>query len=134
MENISQTIKDAFDAISLILVFAFVLFDIGHPKITKELEKNPPPKDRKEERNFFKRNLWRIFITACLPLVVIYGLIVFLFCPTYIQLINSSYINISNFDFLLTAFFIIYLLILGFLLWALYLAVRVIKKIMKIKN
>lgn len=134
MENIAPQIKDAFDIISLILVFAFVLFDIRYPQINKELEKDLPPEERSKERARLARDLRKSLLLGALPLVVIYGLLLYLFSPLLISTIGSANFQIWRFDFTLTAFVVVYILIGVFLIWSIYLAARLINRIMEINR
>lgn len=134
MEDIIPQIKDAFDIISLILVFAFVLFDIRYPQINKELEKDIPPKERSKERGRLAKDLIKSLWIGALPLVVIYGLLLYLFSPLLISTIGNTNFQILRFDFTLTAFIVVYILIGAFLIWSILLAVRLIRRIREINR
>lgn len=128
MEEITLLIHNSFEVISLILVFAFVLFDIRYPQITKQLEKDIPHKDRTKDRERHAKDLRQVLLISALPLVLINGVLLFLFTPTLIIVIVNSEFHLLRFDFLLTAFILVYIFILIFFLWSLYLAVRLINR------
>lgn len=134
MDDIIPQINDAFDIIGLILVFAFVLFDIRYPQINKELEKDLPPKERRQERARLAKDLRRSLLIGALPLVVIYLVLLYLFSPLFISTISSSDFHLWRFDFTLTAFILVYFLICAFLIWSLYLAARLVKRIREIEK
>jgi len=128
MDEIQTLVKDSFEVISLILVFAFVLFDIRYPQITRQLERDLPHRDRTKDRQLYAKDLRQAILIGALPLVIIYSLLLFLFTPTLVSIITSSTFQFFRFDFLLTAFVLVYLFILGFALWSLYLTLRLVKR------
>jgi hypothetical protein len=129
MEDLNLLIKEAFDIISLILVFAFVLFDLRYPQINKELDKNIPPAELLKERARLGRDLRKMLLIGALPLVIIYGAILFLFSPLFIDTVTNSSFHLWRFDFILTAFILVYIIIFAFFIWSINLAVRLIKRI-----
>ena len=128
MVEIQTLVKDSFEVISLILVFAFVLFDIRYPQINRQLEKDVPHKDRIRDRTLYANDLRQTILIGALPLVIIYCLLLFLFTPTLISIITSSSFQLFRFDFLLTAFVLVYFFILVFALWSLYLTFCLVKR------
>ena len=128
MDEIQTLVKDSFEVISLILVFAFVLFDIRYPQITRQLERDLPHRDRTKDRQLYAKDLRQAILIGALPLVIIYSLLLFLFTPTLVSIITSSTFQFFRFDFLLTAFVLVYLFILVFALWSLYLTFRLVKR------
>lgn len=126
MIEIQALVKDAFEVISLILVFAFVLFDIRYPQIVKQLEKDFPPTDRVKDRELYARDLRQTILLGSLPLVIIYCLLIFLFTPTLISVLKDTNFQLLQFDFVLTAFVLVYFFILVFAIWSLYLAFRLV--------
>lgn len=133
MEDINLLIKEAFDIISLILVFAFVLFDIRYPQINKELDKIIPPEELRQERARLAKDLRRSLLIGAVPLVVIYGVLLYLFSPLFITAVTNANLHLWRFDFILTAFILVYIFIFVFLIWSVYLAVRLINRIRETK-
>jgi ABC-type multidrug transport system fused ATPase/permease subunit len=128
MEEVKSLIHDSFEVISLILVFAFVLFDIRYPQIVKQLQKDIPHKDRIKDRERYTKDLRQVLLIGALPLVLIYGALLYLFTPTLISTIANTEFRLLRFDFLLTAFILVYIFILVFFFWSIYLAVRLINR------
>ncbi len=132
MTDLTLQLKESFSIISLILVFALLLFDIRYPQVHKELEKNVPDKNLISDRKFFRKKLWdsllKIFV-----LILIYGMLIYLFLPLLVSVLQNSKIEFWNFEFIRTAFIIVFCLIAGFFLWSLHLAIRLIKKILECK-
>lgn len=132
MEETNLLIKDAFEVISLILVFAFVLFDIRYPQINKALDKVIPPEELRQERSILAKNLRQSFLSGVLPLVIIYGVMLYLFSPLLITTITNTKLNLWRFDFIITAFVLVYFFILFFFIWSVYLAVKLILRIREV--
>ncbi len=128
MEEVNSLIRDSFEVISLILVFAFVLFDIRYPQIVRQLQKDIPHKDRIKDRERYAKDLRQALIIGALPVVLIYGALLYLFTPTLISLLANTEFRILRFDFLLSAFIMVYIFILVFFVWSLYLALRLINR------
>lgn len=129
MDALTAQIKDSFEVISLILVFVFVLFDIRYPQITRLLQKDAPPVERKIERGQFKKELKEGLIRYGLPLVGSNAVMLVLFLPLLTQVLQNSRLEWWNFDFVRTAFVVVYALIVFFFAWSLYLSVLLIQKL-----
>ena len=134
MDELSQLIKDSFDVISLILVFAFVLFDIRYPRIINNLNIEIPPKDRKIERKNHRIKLMQSLYLHSLPLIIIYGVLLYIQLPLFFRVVLESKVQLWNFNFLRSAFFVIITIISIFLVWSIYLAVRLLFKISQCKQ
>jgi hypothetical protein len=129
MNNVSLLIKDSFDVITLFLVFVLVLFDIRYPQIQKELNKKIPDKILTSERMFLRKELISCLLQKSLPLIILYGILLYLFIPLFFQVISTSKFQIWNFDILPTAFIFIILLIAIFWGWSIDMAIMLIKNI-----
>ena len=114
MNDINEEIRLAFDAMSLLLVFVTVLFDIRYKVIQKEIEKSIPEGDKAKKQ--LRRELIRGILINSAPLVVITGGISYLFSPLLRKVIEQSKLNIWNFDFFRSSFVFIVLLIFLFFL------------------
>ena len=134
MNDINTLIKDSVDVISLVLVFAFVLFDIRYPQITKELDKPIPPKERIEERRRHRKELVRVLLIASFPLVLGYGILLYLFVPLLSRVVYASRIHLWQFDFLRSAFIVVFIFIFVFFIWSVYLAIRLVYRIKQIRT
>ena len=129
MEDIGLLIKDSFNVISLLLVFVFVLFDIRYPQIIKELEKDIPDKDLELERKNHRKKLMNGLLYQNLPLIIVNGILLYLFLPLLITVLLNSRFQIRRFDFVRTAFVIVIMLIAAFFFWSIYLAYLLLKRI-----
>ena len=129
MEDIGLLIKDSFNVISLLLVFVFVLFDIRYPQIIKELEKDIPDKDLELERKNHRKKLMNRLLYQNLPLIIVNGILLYLFLPLLITVLLNSRFQIWHFDFVRTAFVIVIMLIAAFFFWSIYLAYLLLKRI-----
>lgn len=133
MNDISTLIKDSFDVIGLILVFAFVLFDIRYPQIIKHLDQPAPPPDLVEERKIRRRELSRVLLISCLPLVLGYGILLYLFLPLLFNIFSISHLDLWHFDFLWSAFVVVFILIFIFFVWSVYLTLQMAIVIYKLR-
>lgn len=133
MDSISPAINNSFDAISLILVFVFVLFDVRYPQITKQLQKDIPPKERKIERENFRKEIKECLIRSDIPLTVITGILLYLFLPLLIQVFQNSRFVFWGFDFARTAFVIVFGLIFFFFAWSAYLGYLLVRMMRRIR-
>ena len=129
MNDINEEIRLAFDAMSLLLVFVTVLFDIRYKVIQKEIEKSIPEGDKAKKQ--LRRELIRGILINSAPLVVITGGISYLFSPLLRKVIEQSKLNIWNFDFFSSSFVFIVLLIFLFFLWSCYLTILLLIRIYK---
>ena len=129
MEDLSLSIKDSFSIMSLLLVFAFVLFDIRYPEIVRELEKRIPDKSLKLEREQHRKKLWECFIYKNLLLIVLNAVLLYLFLPLLLRVLSNSVFRIWNFDFVRTAFVFVIVLIGMFLSWSILLAYFLLRRI-----
>ena len=127
--DITQTIKDAFDVISLMLVFVFVLFDIRYPQIIRDLEKQIPISERKQERENHKRHLRRSLWFNNVPLIVVNGILLYLLLPLLVSVVQSSTVALWRFDFAKTSFVVVFLFVLVFFLWSVILGLKLLKRI-----
>ncbi len=133
MEELSNSIKNSFDVISLILVFAFVLFDIRYPQITHNLDVDIPPKIREIEREKYRTKLKQSLYWHIFPLILIYSILFYIQLPLFVRVISESNLQLWNFDFLRSAFFAIIVLIFIFLVWSVYLGIRLLYRISQSK-
>jgi hypothetical protein len=129
MDDLSEVIKTSFEAISLILIFVFVLFDLRYPQIMEDLAKEIPLATRTKERIKHKSNLTKTLFLKSIPLVAILGVILYLFLPTSIRVLSESEFQLWRFDLLRTAFLIVFGLIFIFFVWSVVLLLRLVSRI-----
>ena len=129
MNNLAQEIQAAFQAISLILVFVTVFFGLRYSRIREHLGETIPagPEARKQLR----RKLAESLLINCAPLLLINGITSYLFAPLFVQVLKESNFELWDFSFTYTSFIFIALLVFIFFLWAGYLAVQLVRRIIK---
>lgn len=129
MDNLSLDIQEAFDVISLILVFVTILFDLRYPRIQSDLRKEIP--DGEKARQQLRRELRQNLLTNCVPLLMINGIASYLFLPLLVRILSESHLDLWGFDFARTAFVLVAVLVTIFFLWSVYLAYRVVRRMVK---
>jgi hypothetical protein len=132
MMMIDQEIKQAFDAISLLLVFVTVFFDMKYKVIQVDLKKEIPTGDKAKKH--FREELIQSLLINCGFLVIVTGAICYMFTPTLIKLVSKAGFNLWNFDFIRTAFVAISIFTFIFFLWSLDLSRRLIRRIQAINR
>jgi len=133
LNDLSQNIKDSFDAIEIILVFIFVLFDIRYPKIVKDINADIPIAERIIARKQHHEKLIHSFLINSLPLIFINGFILYLLLPLVVQVFLTSKLDLWNFDFLRTSLILVFIFIFIFFTWSLYLGIKYLGKIRECK-
>lgn len=128
MDGITSQIKDSFEIISLILVFLFVLFDLKYPKIQEVLSLEKPPPARLHDIKQFKKKHHQAIWRDAVPLFLGYLILVYLFLPLLFNIVSKTRLNLLHFDFIITAFVFVVLILIGFLLWVIVMLVRLIKR------
>jgi len=131
MDAVLQSIKEAFDALGLILVFVFVLFDVKYPQILKDLDRQPPPPGRELDRSSYRKDLRRSLLRNSLPLIVIDGVMLYLLLPLTVRVLQTSRLELWNFDFQRASFLAVALFIAVFFLWSIGLGVELLQRISK---
>ena len=131
MNEINELIFQSFDAIGLILVFVFVLFDIKHPRIKGLIGKTPPPKERASEFADYRQSLWSSLFLDALPLVVVNGAVVYLFVPLFIRVLCGYRFDLWEFDFTQTAFIFVVIFLAWFFGWAVWFFYKLVRRIIQ---
>ncbi len=121
MEDVAQRLKDSFSAISLMLVFVFVWFDIRYPQIIADIHKDLPDPARTRDRENHRRMLRNSLLQKCVPLLVVNGALLYLLLPLLVDVLRTSTFKLWGFDFLKTAFLVVFLFITGFFVWSAFL-------------
>lgn len=129
MDNLTQEIQAAFQATSLILVVVTVFFGLRYSRIREHLREIIPagPEARKQLRGKLVESL----LINCAPLLLINGIASYLFAPLFVQVLKESHFELWDFSFTYTSFIFIALLVFIFFLWAGYLAVQLVRRIIK---
>lgn len=134
MEEINLLIARSFDAIGLILVFVFVLFDIKHPRIQDLLGKTPPPRERSQEFADHRQNLRSSLLLDALPLVIVNGAMAYLFIPLAARVLAQYRIDLWSFDFTQTAFLFVVCFIVWFFVWAAWLFLKLASRLSQVSR
>ncbi len=117
MQGLTSQIKDSFEIISLILVFLFVLFDLKYPKIQEVLQLEKPPPVRIQDLRHFQKKHRQVIWRDVFPLFLGYFFLVYLFLPLFISVLSQTHLVFWHFDFLITAFIVVVLILICFLGW-----------------
>jgi len=126
--DISSRVGDVFDSISVLLVFVSVLFGVRYPEIQKELDGNPPAAGGGTTQKEYQKGILTTFLIRCIPVLVLSGVIAFIFTPLTLDVLRSTDVDLGDFDPILTAFVVICLLLWSLFIWAIVLAIRVFCK------
>lgn len=100
---LDSSLENAFDAISLLLVFVTILFGIQYPRVVAALDEDIL-KDRPRELEKQKKKLIRLLIFKWTPVVFLTFLCTYSMMPLAIKTIVYSDLNLIDFDLLRTAF------------------------------
>lgn len=132
MTELGQEIQTAFEAISLVLVFIAVLFDLRYEKIQRDIDADIPPGPDGRER--LRKRLWHSLLANCGPLLLINGAASYLFSPLFVRVLRESRLDWFHFEFSYTSFVLISLVVFLFFLWSGFLAVQLIIRIVRTRR
>ena len=121
--------SESLSAVSIMLVFVIMLFNLSYPKINSDLNIEKPRKelilDCEKEKKRLKGNLLKKY----LPQTIIHIVISYLFLPSAIYIFGNYPFSIWDFDLLVT----LHLGIVGafwwLAIWSVILIIKMIKKI-----
>lgn len=131
MNDLAQEIQAAFQVISLILVFVTVFFGLRYSRINEHLGEVTPAGEKAKER--LRRKLKESLLINCAPLLVVNGIATYLFLPLFVRVLKRMHLELWDFSFTYYSFIFIVLLIFIFFLWSVYLAAKLVKRIIEIK-
>jgi hypothetical protein len=134
MVDLSKMIADYFDAIGLVLVFSFVLFDLWHPKIDALITEPIPDAAKQDNVRKHAEKLQRGFWIKSFPLSLIYVGLFYLMLPQVIEVINTSRLNFWQFDILRTAFILVTCFLIYFGGWSIYLGGKLLGRLRKCRK
>ena len=120
MDQIRAEILDAAELISLILVFSTVLFDIRYRHVVDTIRAEAPPGEHARRRH--RSELMGTLLVKVLPLVLFNCLAAFLFLPLVLRIIALTRLSLWGFDFVTSAFILVFSAVSSFAAWSLYLA------------
>jgi hypothetical protein len=134
MDNtLNSILNDSFDAISILLVFVTVLFSIRYPEIKAVLDEplqTDKPIALERQREKIKSEL----LIKWIPVTTLNFIVVYSLTPLALKTINQSKLSLFNFDFIRTAFILIWYFIIAFFLGSIFILVKLICKIRECKN
>jgi len=121
MQNLTQEIQSSFEAISLILVFVVILFDLRYPRIFSDIQKEIPEGEHAKRQH--RKKLQQSLLFNSGPLILINGVASYLFLPLFVRVVRVSHFEPWGFNFIYSSFIFITLVVLLFFLWSGYLAI-----------
>jgi len=93
----NNNISDIYSAISIILVFIMVIYDIEIKKMNEIMDERKPPEEQKEKLKNFKRKVKKCEFRLLFVGITLFLLFWILF-PKAVEIISTSHINLINFD------------------------------------
>jgi len=130
MDLISE-VKNSMEAISILVVFVTVLFEIRIKSIQKNLIKSIPVGDFAKKRH--RTVLIRDIFFEALPLTFLIGLILYISLPILIKIFKTSTIRFCNFNFYLSAYVLIFHFIGYFFILSISVLVKLVARLIKSK-
>lgn len=130
---LDSSLENAFDAISLLLVFVTILFGIQYPRVVAALDEDIL-KDRPRELEKQQKKLIRLLIFKWTPVVFLTFLCAYSMMPLAIKTIVYSDLNLIDFDLLRTAFVMAWVFTIFFFFASLYIVIKIIRTINEIKR
>ena len=125
----SGDFANAFQALSVILVFVTVLFGVKYPQFCADIDsKMPDPRLGKELHSYIQR-LKINFISNLIPIMIVNVTCSYLVMPTVYKIVITSSFNLIDFDFLKTAFVMVAGLIYLFTIYTFYIGYQYVNMI-----
>jgi len=129
---INNTILNAFQSISLLLVFITIFFNIKYDVIKNDINANVPNGSTAREKLINRIN--KNFKKNCIPLLLFSGVSFYILFPLTVRIIKNSKFAIWNFNILRTSFIFISIWVGVLFVWSILLSYRIKQKIGEIKN
>jgi hypothetical protein len=129
--EIKESILEAFQATSLILVFLSMLFTINYPKIIKDLNLEIRNGERAKKKQ--KDKLIKNFLIHCVPTFLLSLSSLYLFSPLTLKIIKNIEFKLWNFSFLPMSFLFIVIWVCFIFIWITILTYKMLNKIKSIK-
>lgn len=124
---IKENIKEIYDALSILLVFVTVIFDLKYSKVSEVLAK--PRARTKEKIKDQIKELKKMLLEEWLIVTVIFSVICYIMSPMAIDIVCNYDIKIFDFDIALTVYMVIFVIVTYFTAYVIWIEVRLIKKI-----
>jgi len=129
--EIKESILEAFQATSLILVFLSMLFTINYPKIINDLNLEIRNGERAKKKQ--KDKLIKKFLIHCVPTFLLSLSSLYLFSPLTLKIIKNIEFKLWNFSFLPMSFLFIVIWVCFIFIWITILTYKVLNKIISIR-
>ncbi|MFA9397400.1 MAG: hypothetical protein ACERKV_03925 [Clostridiaceae bacterium] len=133
MSNLDLLLNNSMTAISLLLIFVTTLFSIKYEKI-KEYTVEDIKVDKPKEKNRQKEKFKKALIFEWSPVIFLNLICVYLLLPSVIEIIKNSHFSFFNFDFIRTAFVLIWIMLILFSIFSIKIAIILITKINECKH
>lgn len=124
---IKENIKEIYEALSILLVFITVIFDLKYSKASEVL--NKPKARTKEKIKDQIKEIRKMLLGEWLIVTVIFSVIWYIMGPTAIDIIDNYNIKLFNFDIPLTIYMVIWVIVSYFTVYVIWIELRLIKKI-----
>lgn len=124
---IKENIKEIYDALSILLVFVTVIFDLKYSKASEVL--NKPKARTKEKIKDQIKEIREMVLGEWLVVTVIFFVIWYIMGPTAIHIIGNYDVKLFDFDITLTVYMIIFAIVSYFTVYVIWIELRLIKKI-----
>lgn len=128
----SSDIANAFQALSVLLVFNTLLFSIKYPQFISDIdEHNLPESNLPRQLNQYKKKMKVNFGSGLIPVLLLNFICSYLVTPATIKFMTISTFSFLEFDFFKTAFVLVSFLLYVSTILSIYIGVSYIKLILK---
>lgn len=133
IENVLSpvSLKDTFDPLNLLLVFATVILGLRFPPIQQVLQREIPDVETPINRRNYRGELWNCIWTAAGPVVLVFLVSTYLFLPRFVGILKHSSFSLWNFEFERTAFVLLVTILISLSCASVILTVRLLIRIYK---
>lgn len=130
--NLERQASDALLATSVLLVFVTLLFTLRYPTISADLERDEPVGKSREAAKQSAEIRIRL-ITQLLPVLIGSVALAYLLAPLAVEIITSSRLELWSFNIVLTALTMIETWTLAIASWSIYLGIRMLAKLRRLR-
>lgn len=130
MSDLDLLLNNSMTAISLLLIFVTTLFSIKYEKI-KEYSIEDIKVDKPKEKNRQKEKFKKALAFEWSPVIFLNLICAYLMLPSVIEIIKNSKFSYFNFDFIRTAFILIWIMLIIFSIFSIEIVIILISKIKK---
>ena len=127
VNNLDVLLESSFKAISVLLVFVTMLFNSRYSEIGDILNE-PIIRDKTIACEKQRKKILNTLLYKWMPVVLLIGVCTYTMTPLAIETICGSEVRLFNFDFIRTAFVLVWGLNLSFFILSLHLAYKLYVK------